>query len=377
MSAKTNLSVPEALEAIKAGKQVILVDDEDRENEGDLCMAASKATADDINFMARFGRGLICLTLTRDRLDRLSVPRMSERNQSRFGTNFHVSIEAREGVTTGISAADRAKTIADAIAPGADGRSLVTPGHVFPICAQPGGVLVRAGQTEGSVDLARLAGLEEAGVICEIMKDDGTMARRPDLEVFAAEHGLGIVTIEQLIRHRLEREHQIEKTAEAEVVPCGLKSPFRMIAYRTSVDRAQYLVLALGDLSQGDPLLVRMHRTSIPADVFNVGRGEGGSKNMMALRRIEDAGAGVFVYIIPEKVNLGHQVQRLGAKGPEKFPDYQPALREFGLGAQILASLGVCKIRLMTDNPKRIIGLQGFGLEITERIGIWENGTEV
>ncbi len=361
------LTVQEAIEQIRQGKQVILVDDEDRENEGDLCMASQFVTPDGINFMARYGRGLICLTMTQERLERLGLTKMSERNQSRFGTNFFVSIEAREGVTTGISAADRARTIKVAVDADASPRSIVSPGHVFPIGAREGGVLVRAGQTEGSVDLARLAGLEPSGVICEIMKDDGTMARRPDLEVFAAQHELGIVTIEQLIQYRLERENQIQPVSQVEVVPNGLSQSFRVIAYRPMVTGAQYLALVLGEFKGVDePVLVRMHRASIPTDVFGVTNGCGCAKNQRALRQIEAAGRGVLVYVMPEHLDLSVQVALLaGNAEPER-----PELREFGLGAQILASLGLTKIRLITDNPKRIVGLQGFGLSVVDQVAL-------
>ncbi|MCC6749531.1 MAG: 3,4-dihydroxy-2-butanone-4-phosphate synthase [Deltaproteobacteria bacterium] len=369
----TKLTVEMALEQIRAGRQIVLVDDEDRENEGDLCMAATKARAEDINFMARHGRGLICLTLTRERVRRLGLPKMSERNESRFGTNFHVSIEARDGVTTGISAADRATTIHAAVASDAGPHSIVSPGHVFPICAMEGGVLVRTGQTEGSVDLARLAGLEPAGVICEIMNDDGTMARRPDLERFAQEHGLGILTIAQLIEYRLQRERLIHEAVSAEVVPPGLTRPFRLIAYRTEVSDAQYLALVCGPVDSGTPALVRMHRAVVPADVFGVSASGSGSKNLRALRQIEEAGAGVFVYVVPGRVDLVAQVERI-ARGAAALggsaESHPPELRDFGLGAQVLLSLGLKRIRLMTDNPKRLVGLEGYGLEVVEQVSL-------
>ncbi|MCA9673178.1 MAG: 3,4-dihydroxy-2-butanone-4-phosphate synthase [Myxococcales bacterium] len=366
MSESINLTVEEAIEQIRQGRQVILVDDEDRENEGDLCMAADRVTPEGINFMARYGRGLVCLTITAKRASQLGLSKMAERNQSRFGTNFYTSIEAREGVTTGISAADRARTVSAAMAADATPMSVVSPGHVFPICARDGGVLVRAGQTEGSVDLARLAGLQPAGVICEIMKDDGDMARRPDLEVFAREHGLGIVTIEQLIRYRLERESQIELTSEAEVVPAGVSASFRLLAYTASVSGTQYLALALGDLRTDDPVLVRMHRASVPTDVFGVAP----SKTQTALQMIERAGRGVFVYVLPPDVDLADQVSQLRGEAPATPRGGPPELREFGLGAQVLATLGVRNIRLMTDNPMRIVGLEGFGLSIVERVAL-------
>ena len=367
-----NLSVEQAIEQVRQGRQVILVDDEDRENEGDLCLAAEKVTPDHINFMARFGRGLICLSLSRARIDQLGLPPMSERNRSRFGTQFHVSIEAADGVTTGISAADRARTIAAAVGPGAGPHSVVTPGHVFPLCAHPGGVLARAGQTEGSVDLARLAGLEPAGVICEIMNDDGTMARRPDLEQFARTHGMGIVSVEQLIRHRIEREQQVDLVAEAQVRPAGLQAHFRLLSYRTSVGRAQYMALVLGDVATDSPVLVRMHRASLPTDIFGVGQGVDRSKTLVALRRIEQAGRGVFVYVLPDQIDLGGQVRRLSA-GPAGHGSVETEgqLRDFGLGAQILRALGLTNIHLMTDNPRRIVALHGFGLHVARTVPLW------
>lgn len=363
-----SLTVAEALEQLRAGRQIILVDDEDRENEGDLCMAAASCTAEDINFMARFGRGLICLTMTAERMERLGLPKMTQRNQSRFGTNFHVSIEAREGVSTGISAADRARTVQAAIAPDATSRDIVSPGHMFPICAVEGGVLVRSGQTEGSVDLARLAGIEPAGVICEIMKDDGTMARRPDLERFAAEHDLGILTIAQLIQYRLEREPQIKRLASTRVVPQGLTKEFELIVFESPVTSAQHVAMVLGDVQARPDVLVRMHRGNMLTDVFGVGPGN--AKVVRALKRIEQEGAGVLVYVLPEEVDLAAQVAEIVAGRPAApaLVARPPELREFGLGAQVLVSLGLSRIRLLTDNPKRIVGLSGFGLEVVERV---------
>lgn len=365
---KYSISVQDAIERIRAGKQIILVDDEDRENEGDLCMAASACTADDINFMARYGRGLICLTLSAERIEHLALPRMSENNQSRFGTNFHVSIEAREGVTTGISAADRAQTIAAAVAPDASPRDIVSPGHMFPIAAREGGVLVRSGQTEGSVDLARLAGLEPAGVICEIMKDDGTMARRPDLEVFAKDHDLGILTIAQLIEYRLQNEAQIKKLSSTKVIPHGFDAEFELMIFESPVTSAQHVAFVHGDVNQRNDVLVRMHRANTLTDVFGVGPSNG--KVDRALKRIVDEGAGVMVYVLPENHDLAAQMSEIKRGKPNAPSDIAtpPLLREFGLGAQVLVSLGLTKIRLLTDNPKRIVGLSGFGLEVSSRV---------
>jgi len=367
------LTVEEAMDRIRNGRQVILVDDEDRENEGDLCMAAALATPEDINFMARNGRGLICLTLTQQRAAQLGLTKMTERNKSRFGTNFYVSIEAAQGVTTGISAADRAATIQAAVAADADVGSVVSPGHVFPICARGGGVLVRSGQTEGSVDLARLAGLEPAGVICEIMKDDGSMARMPDLEQFAEQHGVGILTIAQLIEYRMQRESLVQQVADARMVPSGLKREFEIVVFRSSVNDAQYMALVLGSIRGKDPVLVRVHSACIPGDVFG---GQGcrcDLKKSRALQKIEQAGAGVFVYVHPGQVDLANQVQRhvVGDSLEEpKNEGLAPELRDFGLGAQVLVALGVSKIKLMTDNPKRIVGLRSYGLEVVERISL-------
>ncbi len=365
------LTVEEACEQIRQGRQIILVDDEDRENEGDLCLAAEKVTPEAINFMARYGRGLVCLTLTGERAQRLGLTKMVERNESRFGTNFYTSIEAAHGVTTGISAADRATTILAAVAPGADPRSVVSPGHVFPICAREGGVLVRCGQTEGSVDLARLAGLEPAGVICEIMKDDGTMARMPDLEAFAAEHDLGILTIAQLIEHRVQRESLVHKSSSATLTPAGLHSAFAVHTFRTEVNDAQFMALVLGDPRPDTPVLVRMHAACIPGDVFGPPSCTCHEKKQRALQLIEQAGAGVLVYIHPGQLDLTKQVQthvvgRLTAQ--VKQEGLPPELRDFGLGAQVLAKLGLSRIRLITDNPKRLVGLSSYGLQVVERV---------
>jgi 3,4-dihydroxy 2-butanone 4-phosphate synthase / GTP cyclohydrolase II len=378
---KRRLTVEEALSQLREGRQIILVDDEDRENEGDLCMAAEHVKPEDINFMARFGRGLVCLTLAEERARRLGLTKMAEHNSSRFGTNFYVSIEAREGVTTGISAADRATTIRAAIARGASPGDVVSPGHVFPICAREGGVLVRSGQTEGSVDLARLAGLEPAGVICEIMKDDGTMARMPDLEAFAEEHGLGILTIAQLIEHRMQRESQVEHTVQGSLTPKGCEKEFRVSVFRSSVNESQYIALVLGDLRGAEPVLVRVHSACVPGDVFGAGRCACEAKKRRALERICEAGRGVFVYVVPGQVDLTSQVQVHVVGSPTPRPRASGGtpteLREFGLGAQVLASLGLSKIRLMTSNPKRIVGLRSYGLEVVELVPLDEKAAGV
>jgi len=367
------LTVEEAVDQIRQGRQIILVDDEDRENEGDLCMAAARVTPDDINFMARYGRGLICLTLTQERAQRLGLTKMTERNRSRFGTNFYTSIEAADGVTTGISAADRSTTVQAALAADAGPGSIVSPGHVFPICARGGGVLVRSGQTEGSVDLARLAGLEPAGVICEIMKDDGSMARMPDLEQFAEEHGLGILTIAQLIEYRMQRESLVRQVSDARMVPSGLSSEFELVVFKSSVNDAQYMALVLGSIRGREPVLVRVHSACIPGDLLGGNGCDCDLKKRRALEKIEQAGAGVFVYVHPGRVDLAIQVQRHVAGRTLAEPKNEglpPELRDFGLGAQVLVALGVSKIKLMTDNPKRIVGLRSYGLEVVERISL-------
>ena len=361
------LKVEEALERIRQGKQIILIDDEDRENEGDLCMAAEKVTPADINFMARHGRGLICLTLTPDRVAHLGLDRMAQRNETRFGTDFCVSIEAREGVTTGISASDRAKTIAAAVSPSATSRDIVTPGHVFPICARPGGVLVRCGQTEGSVDLARLAGLEPAGVICEIMNDDGSMARRDDLCAFAATHNLGMLTIAQIIEYRLQRDRLIEAEVDTEVRVFAIDEPFRLRVFRSLLDNVQYLALVKGSINPNEPTLVRVHRAQLTSDLFGIVNPVDSMeprKNEVALNKIAAANAGVFLYILPGNIDLSMQWRKKADTAARTLSG--DTLREFGLGAQVLKSLGVSKISLMTDHPKRIPGLNGFGIEIVD-----------
>ena len=382
-SEERQLRVRRALDEIRAGRMVILVDDEDRENEGDLTMAAQAVTAEAINFMAKHGRGLICLTLTEDKADALELPlqggRPSQRGGSPYGTAFTVSIEARRGVTTGISAQDRAVTIRTAAAPDAKPDDLITPGHIFPLRARRGGVLVRTGQTEGSVDLARLAGLEPAGVICEIMNDDGSMARMPDLEGFAQAHGLGIVTIADLIEYRLQSESLVELVGDGEVRPNlpGIAAAFRARLYRGIVEPVEYLVLTLGDIDPaGDPrpLLVRAQNASALGDVFGVTS----APVHAALRMIEQEGRGVFLYVNATRGGeleaefrarvLGEEVAAQAAR--------EHLLRDFGLGAQVLKAVGVRRLRLLTNNPRRIPALEGFGLELVERVPI-RPGAEV
>ncbi|GMV15569.1 MAG: 3,4-dihydroxy-2-butanone-4-phosphate synthase [Polyangiaceae bacterium] len=376
--------VRRALDDIRAGKMVILVDDEDRENEGDLTMAADQVTPEAINFMAIHGRGLICLTLTEGQVERLELPMMQPpkgRAGPPLGTAFTVSVEAREGVTTGISAADRAHTVKVAIAPDAKPDDLVTPGHVFPLRARRGGVLVRAGQTEGSVDLARLAGLTPAGVICEIMNDDGTMARMPDLERFAERHGLVILTIADLIRYRLQAERLVERAEEADIVLDRTDTAWRAIVYEATVEDRQLMALVKGDLSRPGAILCRMHSGSTLGDVFASPASEGGRNLFEAVDAIEAEGRGVIVYL-PPSGDLSAELESI-ARRTKSSPLASPApldsrahggtLREYGLGAQVLRELGVSQIRLLTNNPRKIAGIHGYGLEVVESVPLVKN----
>ncbi|MCA9538366.1 MAG: 3,4-dihydroxy-2-butanone-4-phosphate synthase [Myxococcales bacterium] len=365
--------VERALDEIRNGRMVILVDDEDRENEGDLVMAAELVTPAAINFMARYGRGLICLSLTPDRCDKLGLQMMVNENQSGFGTAFTVSIEAARGVTTGISAADRAHTVRTAVAPDARAEDLARPGHIFPLRAKAGGVLVRTGQTEGSVDLARLAGLAPAGVICEIMNDDGTMARRPQLEVFAQTHDLLILSIADLIRYRLNRERLVEATATAEIEIAEI-GRFRAVTYRTVVDDLEHLALVKGQPLEDEAVLGRVHQENVLGDVFRIAPDDSRWKLEYALRRMEEEGCGVLVYLQKPAPRLENQLHLLEGRAPRlRTVDrgaigLPPDLREFGIGAQILLDQGVRKLRLMTSSPSRIKGIEGYGLRVVETL---------
>ena len=371
-------TIQEAIEDIRNGKMVILVDDEDRENEGDLCMAAEFITPEAINFMARYGRGLICLTLTEDHADRLGLTPMTRDNRSRFGTAFTVSIEAKQGVTTGISAYDRATTIRAAVADGAKAEDLVSPGHIFPIRARKGGVLVRTGQTEGSVDLARLAKLKPAGVICEVMKDDGTMARMPDLEIFSKEHGLKICTIADLIDFRMQHESLIRRAATAGV-PTRYGGDFTLTVYENDVDDTLHIALVKGEIRPEDEVLVRVHSECVTGDLFGSERCDCGDQLHTAMKMVEQEGKGVIVYMHQEGRGIGlvnkikaYALQEQGQDTVEAnlALGFKADLRDYGIGAQILVDQGVRKMRLMTNNPKKVVGLEGYGIKIVGRVPI-------
>ncbi|HEX4334411.1 MAG TPA: 3,4-dihydroxy-2-butanone-4-phosphate synthase [Polyangiaceae bacterium] len=375
--------VQHAIDDIKNGKMVILVDDEDRENEGDLTLAADKVTPEAINFMAKHGRGLICLTLAEEQVERLELPMMQLpkwRGGPPLGTAFTLSIEAREGVTTGISAADRSRTIQVAINPAARPDDVVTPGHIFPLKARKGGVLMRTGQTEGSVDLARLGGCLPAGVICEIMNDDGTMARMPDLEIFGRTHGLRIVTIADLIRFRLQTERLVERVEERTVMLDRTGSPWQAIVFEAPLENREVLALVKGKLGGHEPTLCRMHSGTIVGDLFCSSPSDGGHNLREAIDAIEKEGKGVIVYL-PTTRALRDQLEGHGLRAHDKAPEKTPtassalnemphksALRDFGLGAQILRELGLERLRLLTNNPRKIAGIRGYGLEIVEMV---------
>jgi 3,4-dihydroxy 2-butanone 4-phosphate synthase / GTP cyclohydrolase II len=366
-----------AIADVRAGKMVILVDDEDRENEGDLTMAAQFVTPDAINFMATHGRGLICVTLNEEQVDRIKLPMMQQPGRSgpALGTAFTVSIEARRGVTTGISAADRAHTIRVAASPEARPEDVVTPGHVFPLRARKGGVLVRTGQTEGSVDLARLADLTPAGVICEIMNDDGTMARMPDLERFADKYSLRILTIEDLIQYRLFTERLMRRASEATITLDQTGTEWLAIVYESTIDDRQFVALVKGNLAGGEPPLCRVHTGSTVADLFAATTRDGGRHLREAIEQIEQAGRGALVYIAPRGDMRGElEAWRIQNDASLPPPSRDAPLREFGLGAQVLADLGLHEIRLLTNNPRKLAGIHGYGLEVVERVPLHSMG---
>jgi 3,4-dihydroxy 2-butanone 4-phosphate synthase/GTP cyclohydrolase II len=382
----SDIKVQEAIDQIRSGGLVIIADDEDRENEGDLVCAADKVTPEIINFMATHGRGLVCLTLDPEIADRLDLPLMSDgRNSDPNGTAFTVSIDAtiERGVSTGISAGDRARTIQVAVDPGAHPSDLIRPGHIFPLRAKRGGVLQRVGQTEASVDIARLADCAPAGVICEILNEDGTMARRPELEVFSEAHGLPFITVADLIAYRLGHERLVHRVAEAKLpTPYG---EFRVVGYRNDVDEHEHIALVFGDVTERDDVLVRVHSRCLTGDVFGSGRCDCQSQLQTAMMLVAEEGAGVIVYLDQEGRGIGllnklraYELQDRGLDTVEanEHLGFAPDLRNYGIGAQILVDLGLKTVRMMTNNPKKLSGLEGFGLVITGRLPLEGDVTE-